>query len=79
MPIPRSGPSYRGILAGSAQDLITGIMERMDGDVEKREVSTGGNGREAESERLIPIRQIIGPKEGVLQPLRCTYYGGGAV
>jgi hypothetical protein len=59
--------------------LITGIMERMDGDVEKREVSTGGNGREAESERLIPIRQIIGPKEGVLQPLRCTYYGGGAV
>jgi hypothetical protein len=29
MPIPRSGPSYRGILAGSAQDLITAIMERI--------------------------------------------------
>jgi hypothetical protein len=29
-------------------------MERMEGDVEKREVSTGGNGREAESERVIP-------------------------
>ena len=46
------------------QDLITAIMERMAGDVEKREVSTGGNGREAESERLIPIRQIIGTTQG---------------
>ena len=35
-------------------------MERMEGYVEKREVSTGGNGREAESERLIPGRGIIG-------------------
>jgi hypothetical protein len=34
-------------------------MERMAGDVEKREVSTGGNGREAESERVIPGRVII--------------------
>jgi hypothetical protein len=38
---------------------ITAIMERMAGDVEKREVSTGGNGREAESERVIPGRVII--------------------
>jgi hypothetical protein len=35
-------------------------MEHMDGDVEKREVSTGGNGREAESERVIPVSRIIG-------------------
>ena len=35
-------------------------MERMEGDVEKREVSTGGNGREAEAEKLIPGRGIIG-------------------
>jgi hypothetical protein len=34
-------------------------MERMEGDVEKREVSTGGNGRYGESERLIPGRVII--------------------
>jgi hypothetical protein len=46
------------------QDLITAIMERMAGDVEKREVSTGGNGREAEAERLIPRRRIIGTAEG---------------
>jgi xanthine/CO dehydrogenase XdhC/CoxF family maturation factor len=39
-------------------------MERMAGDVEKREVSTGGNGREAEAERLIPRRRIIGTAEG---------------
>ena len=39
-------------------------MERMEGDVEKREVSTGGNGREAESERLIPGRRIIGTTQG---------------
>ena len=41
-------------------------MERMAGDVEKREVSTGGNGREAEAERLIPRRRIIGTKEGMV-------------
>jgi len=35
-------------------------MERMEGDVEKREVSTGGNGRYGESERLIPGRVILG-------------------
>jgi hypothetical protein len=35
-------------------------MERMEGDVEKREVSTGGNSREAASERVIPGRGIIG-------------------
>jgi hypothetical protein len=38
-------------------------MERMEGDVEKREVSTGGNGREAEAEKLIPGRRIIGTAE----------------
>ena len=38
-------------------------MERMEGDVEKREVSTGGNGREAESEKLIPGSRIIGTTE----------------
>jgi hypothetical protein len=38
-------------------------MERMAGDVEKREVSTGGNGREAESERVIPGSRIIGTWE----------------
>jgi len=32
----------------------------MEGDVEKREVSTGGNGRYGESERLIPGRVILG-------------------
>jgi hypothetical protein len=39
-------------------------MERMEGDVEKREVSTGGNGREAEAERVIPGRRIIGTTQG---------------
>jgi hypothetical protein len=43
-------------------------MERMAGDVEKREVSTGGNGREAESERLIPRRRIIGTSWSHTQP-----------
>jgi hypothetical protein len=38
-------------------------MERMAGDVEKRDVSTGGNGREAEAERVIPGRRIIGTGE----------------
>jgi hypothetical protein len=46
------------------QDLITAIMERMEGDVEKREVSTGGNGREAEAERVIPGSRIIGTTQG---------------
>jgi hypothetical protein len=46
--------------------LITAIMERMEGDVEKREVSTGGNGREAEAEKLVPGRQIIGTNEGAV-------------
>jgi hypothetical protein len=32
----------------------------MEGDVEKREVSTGGNGREVNSERVVPGRRIIG-------------------
>ena len=36
----------------------------MEGDVEKREVSTGGNGREAEAERVIPRRRIIGTRKG---------------
>jgi hypothetical protein len=36
----------------------------MEGDVEKREVSTGGNGRYGESERLIPGRVIIGTSAG---------------
>ena len=36
----------------------------MEGDVEKREVSTGGNGREAEAERLIPRSRIIGTAQG---------------
>jgi hypothetical protein len=39
-------------------------MERMEGDVEKREVSTGGNGREAEAEKLILGRRIIGTAHG---------------
>jgi len=64
----------------SPQDLITGIMERMEGDVEKREVSTGGNGREAEAERLVPGRHedAIGSAqarephcEGVPGPEQC--------
>jgi hypothetical protein len=42
-------------------------MERMEGDVEKREVSTGGNGRYGESERLIPGRVIIGPTRLLLR------------
>ena len=39
-------------------------MERMEGDVEKREVSTGGNGREAEAEKVILGRRIIGTRKG---------------
>jgi hypothetical protein len=39
-------------------------MERMAGDVEKREVSTGGHGREAEAEKVIPGRRIIGTAQG---------------
>jgi hypothetical protein len=35
----------------------------MEGHGEKREVSTGRNGREAESERVVPGRQIIGTPE----------------
>jgi len=45
------------------QDLITATMSRMEGDGEKREVSTGGNGREVNSERVVPGRQIIGTWE----------------
>jgi hypothetical protein len=40
-------------------------MERMEGDGEKREVSTGGHGREAEAERVIPGRRIIGTAHGL--------------
>jgi hypothetical protein len=36
----------------------------MEGYGEKREVSPGGNGREANSERLIPGRRIIGTYGG---------------
>jgi hypothetical protein len=32
----------------------------MEGDGEKREVSTGGNGREVNSERVVPGSRIIG-------------------
>jgi len=55
-------------------------MEHMEGDVEKREVSTGGNGREAEAERVIPGRHedAIGSAqarephcEGVPGPEQC--------
>jgi hypothetical protein len=58
------------------QDLITGIRERMEGDVEKREVSPGGNGREAESERGIPGRRIIGTAEGYCVDNRWLSTGG---
>jgi hypothetical protein len=39
----------------------------MEGHGEKREVSTGRNGREAESERVVPGRQIIGTRDRVSQ------------
>jgi hypothetical protein len=54
----------------------------MAGDVEKREVSTGGNGREAESERVIPGRVIISTTQrqdvmlsGGLSRLNEWFYG----
>ena len=52
---------------------ITAIMERMAGDVEKREVSTGGNGREAEAERVIPGSGIIGTRGPNAVALLDTY------
>jgi hypothetical protein len=48
----------------------------MEGDVEKREVSPGGNGREAESERGIPGRRIIGTAEGYCVDNRWLSTGG---
>ena len=59
-------PCTRRASQAGPQDLITGIMERMEGDVEKREESTGGNGREAEAERAIPGRRIIGTYGGLV-------------
>jgi hypothetical protein len=51
-------------------------MERMAGDVEKREGSTGGNGREAEAEKVIPGSRIIGTAEGDCVDNRWLSTGG---